>query len=115
MTSARTFCSATLKLQFTSLNSGAEHITGNNSENIVLMHFNMIQPPGSINIDHDNDAENIADNIDNYDVIYEPVREGLLNEFVNSSSEPEEKHDRPTSSKCRKISTPYWKASFKII
>lgn len=54
------------------LNSVAEHIKGNNINKIIIL------PPASGNIDQDGNTENIPDNFDNNDAIFEPVENWKL-------------------------------------
>ena len=101
--SARKLYLATSTSRLTTLNNVAEHIAGNNTKNITIL------PPASGDTDQDCDTENISDNFDNGDAIFESFGELEFDDFVNSSTKTEEEADRPTSYNRRKHSTPKWK------
>ena len=94
---------ATSTSRLTTLNNVAEHIAENNTKNITIL------PPASGDTDQDCDTENISDNFDNDDAIFESFGELEFDDFVNSSTKTEEEADRPTSYNRRKHSTPKWK------
>ena len=101
--SARKLYLATCTSRLTTLNNVAEHITGNNTNNITIL------PPASDDTDQDCDTENIPDNFDNDNAIFESFGELEFDDFVYSSTKTEEEADRPTSYKRRKRPTPKWK------
>ena len=101
--SARKLYLATSTSRLTTLNNVAEHIAGNSTKNITIL------PPASGDTDQDCDTENISDNFDNDDAIFESFGELEFDDFVNSSTKTEEEADRPTSYNRRKHSTPKWK------
>ena len=63
MISARKFYSATRASRRTTLNRVVEHITGNNSKNIIFL------PPVPVNANRNSDTENTSDNFDNDNAI----------------------------------------------
>lgn len=104
MISARKFYSATRTSRFATLKNVVEHITGNNTKNIIIL------SSASGNTGQDSDTENISGNFDNDNAIFEPVGELKIDDFVNISSETEEKEDdRLPSSKLRRRPTFHWK------